>query len=92
MLIRKCDMCGRIDEEFDIDKTCCDQCEQLKLDVRAEAFFEIKKEFDSHVAAQKTILHFLAYVRDDRREEFVELFGEQGSKLLDQALSEVWGS
>ena len=29
MLIRKCDMCGRIDEEFDTDKTCCDQCEHL---------------------------------------------------------------
>jgi hypothetical protein len=88
-LLRECDVCGRIDREFDVDQPICASCERMAQTVRQEAFERMRAEFGAHVACQMTIVNMLRYVHETQPERFREMFGEYSEGLLKEALADL---
>lgn len=88
-LLRECDICGKVDRGFNPDKRFCDDCVERNMQMKQEAFAEMRKEFEAHVVAQVSILNLLKYLREEKADDFLVTFGTEGGKLLDKALADV---
>ena len=92
MLVRRCDFCGRIDEEGDWDlahSQYCDRCEERLQLMEIKAFEEMQSKFEAHIAAQVSTLSLLEFISIEKAAEFEEHFGTQGVELLKKALADV---
>ena len=95
MLVRRCDFCGKIDEEGDWDlahSQYCEQCEEKFRLMKNEAFEAMKHTFGAHVAAQISVINLLQHIKNHRAEEFEDHFGASGVDLLQKALADIHGN
>jgi hypothetical protein len=88
-LLRECDHSGNVDREFTSGEPLCDKCRERESELRQEIWKDTKATFEAYVSAQASVLGLLLYMRDQRKEAFVEHYGQQGSDLLDTALSDI---
>ena len=91
MLLRECERCKRIDREFIAGQPLCEQCRSVDATAKAEAFIAMREEFGRHVSAQVQIVSLCRYLRDKKRDEWVESFGSDGDTMLAEALAAVDG-
>ena len=88
-LLMECDMCGRVDREYDSKKKICSNCEAIVSKADAEAFKAMQVKFEAHISAQVSILNLMQYLMAEKRTHFEQSFGIKGIELLERALKGV---
>ena len=88
-IVRECEMCGKIDREFGEENRWCDNCQQIRFDIRKEQYDEVKQEFEACVAAQLSVINLLLWLQKDKPRMFERAFGSQGTELLQSAVQDL---